>query len=64
MTGHLQKELAIPALMHQYAFRRTLDRQPAKDERPGRESQALGRVLSVQPDQLNRLRLMQLPFRN
>jgi len=50
--------------MHQHALRRALYRESAQNKGPRGESQVLGCSFSVQPDELNRLGLAELPFRN
>ena len=62
MAGNLQHELAVPALVQQAARRRSLDRQSAEDERPGRESDDLLFAFPVLPNHLDRLDLALLPF--
>jgi hypothetical protein len=62
MTGDLQKKLTVPALVYEYAFGRALNRQSAQDKGPRGKPQILRRTFPVQPDELNRLGLAELPF--
>ena len=63
MSGHLQYESTVPALVKQLVFWQPADRKAAEDEWPRIEAERLGGLLPVLPDQLNSLCLFQLLFR-
>jgi hypothetical protein len=63
MASHLKNEPAVPSLIQQLVFREPPDRQSAQDERAGAEAQSLSGLVSVLPNQLDPLSLLQLLFR-
>jgi hypothetical protein len=53
VPGYLQNERAIPAFMQKGSFRRLLDGQATKNERPRRESKILTGAFSPKPNALD-----------
>jgi hypothetical protein len=53
MAGNLEKKLSVPAFVHQYAFGRPLNRQPARNERSRGEAKTLVHVFTLEPHELN-----------
>ncbi len=64
MTGQLQQKVTVPPFMEQNTLRRSLDRQPAENERPRREPQVLCCAFPIHPNKLNRFGLPKFPFGN
>jgi hypothetical protein len=60
----LEKKLAVPALVKQHSFRRSLNRESAQDERPRGEAKTLVHVVPFQPHELNCFGLPKFLFRN
>ena len=64
MTGDLEDELTIPALMQESSWRRTFQREAAKHERSSGESKVLPFGVTILADCLEGLGLSQRTFGN
>jgi hypothetical protein len=64
MARDLENEMTIPAFMKQATSRWPLHRKATQNERPGRKSEVLLGAFSLEPNALNRLNPVQLPFGN
>jgi len=60
MTSHVEHEPAISAFIQQPVFWKTTDRKAAQDERTRTEAKRLTSLVSVLPDQLYSLDLLEL----
>ena len=63
VSGYLEYEATVAALVKQLVFWQAADRKAAEDEWPRIEAERLGGLLPVLPDQLNSLCLFELLFR-
>jgi hypothetical protein len=51
VSGYLEKEVAVPTLVHELACRKPPDWEPAENERAGTETKGLRGFISFEPDQ-------------